>query len=488
MVALVPLAPLAGKAALALSKGAITRAATRGIVDGTAYWAGTELVAQIAEWARSIDGNWDSQGETPGDGVNPENGCWKMESGTAIYEEASTGNPEDLRPPTGAQCNVLSCTAAIVDRFPESGLNTVSLSRTYADGTSNTTQLTRSESWIWRLNPTCGGGVCSSDPYPNPGGEPLGPINTGPIQSGDCNINTTFYGFLANPDGTGKVEPVFVMEPAAELRANGGVIIGDCNFEPTVVVGGGGDGNEPPRTYPMPPYEPNGDEWWKAIARGAAAGVAEFLVESALEAVFGNQAEASFTLVAPCNKDEEGNPSTYTVEFPSQSYSTRMLAWQVASADLLQQHLNWKTPTCNEQPEPEGEFRTIHFRSASASPNSNSRLRKLFRYRSTSGLGLDEVTEYWKDFTWESGPYRVRHNGSTWGSLEVWAASEDEGKRVIRHAGGEAGIDPDQVGRWSTRRSNSSRLGLSDTMSVHESRGYYMIKIRDGSDGPAFVA
>jgi hypothetical protein len=446
------------------------------------------LVYQIAEWARSIDGNWDSQGETPGDGVAAENGCWKMESGTAIYEEASTGNPADFRPPTGAQCNVLSCTAAIVDRFPESGLNTVSLSRTYADGTSNTTLITRSESWIWRLNPTCGGGVCSSDPYPNPGGEPLGPVDLGPFESEGCNINVSFQGFLANKNGTGNVQPVFLMEPAAELRASGGVIVGDCNFQPTVVVGGGGDGNEPPRTIPAPDWPTSSDPWWEYIVEGITGAVLEDIYNSIKEALFEQLEPASFTLVAPCDKNDEGGPETFTVEFPTQAYQDRMQAWQIASAELLQQHLNWKTPTCNEQQEPEGDFRTISFRSAETSPYGKSRLRKRLRYRSQQGVGLESLVNYWKDFQWEAGPIRVRHVGSSWGAPEVWAATEEEGKRVLRHAAGEAGIDPDQVGRWTARRSNSSRRGVHGTMSVDTTGGYFWITERDGSSNRPVVA
>jgi hypothetical protein len=488
MVALVPLAPLAGKAALALSKGAITKAATRSLVSGAAFQAGAELVYQIAEWARSINGNWDSQGETPGDGVAPENGCWKMESGTAIYEEASTGNPEDLRPPTGAQCNVLSCTASIVERFPDSGVNNVALSRTYADGTSNTTIITRSESWIWRLNPTCGGGVCSDDPYPDPGGEPLGPVDLGPFESEGCNINVSFQGFLANENGTGNVQPVFLMEPAAELRASGGVIVGDCNFQPTVVVGGGGDGNEPPRTIPAPDWPTASDPWWEYIVEGITGAVLEDIYSSIKEALFGQLEPASFTLVAPCDKTEEGEPETFTVEFPKQAYQDRMEAWQIASAELLQQHLNWKTPTCNEKPELAGEWRTISFRSAETSPYGKSCLRKRFRYRSQSGLGLGEIVDYWRDFTFESGPVVVCHSGSDWGTPQVWAATEDEGKRVIRHAAGEAGIDPDQVGRWTISGSSSARYGVSASMKVDTTGGYYWITARDGSNGRPIVA
>jgi hypothetical protein len=488
MVALVPLAPLAGKAALALSKGAITKAATRSLVSGAAFQAGAELVYQIAEWARSIDGNWDSQDETPGDGVYPENGCWKMESGSAIYEENSRQNPDVLDPPTGAQCNVVSCTASIVERFPDSDSVSVELTRTYTDGTTNTARISRWTDWKWRLNPACGGGVCSSDPYPNPGGEPAGPIDLGPFESEGCNINVSFQGFLANEKGTGNVQPVFLMEPAAELRASGGVIVGDCNFQPTVVVGGGGDGNEPPRTIPAPDWPTASDPWWEYIVEGITGAVLEDIYDSIKEALFGQLEPASFTLVAPCDKTEEGEPETFTVEFPKQAYQDRMEAWQIASAELLQQHLNWKTPTCNEKPELAGEWRTISFRSAETSPYGKSCLRKRFRYRSQSGLGLGEIVDYWRDFTFESGPVVVCHSGSDWGTPQVWAATEDEGKRVIRHAAGEAGIDPDQVGRWTISSSNSARYGVSASMKVDTTGGYYWITARDGSNGRPIVA
>jgi len=488
MIALVPLAPLAGKAALTIAGGSLTRAATRSLVNGAAFQAGAELIAQIAEWARSIDGNWDSQGETPGDGVGPENGCWKMESGAAIFEENSRQNPEILDPPTGATCNVVSCTAAIVARFPDSDSTAVELTRTYTDGTTGTATITRWPGWKWRLNPACGGGVCSSDPYPNPGGEPLAPINTGPIQSGDCTINTTFHGFLANPNGTGGVQPVFVMEPAAQSRAGGGVIVGECNFQPTVVVGGGGDGNEPPRTIPAPNWPTASDPWWEYIAEGITGAVLEDIYSTIKEALFGQLPASSFTLVAPCNKTEAGEPETFTVEFPKQAYQDRMEAWQIASAQFLQQHLDWKTPICRDKPTLEGNWRTISFRSTESSPYGKSCLRKRFRYRSLSGIGLGELVDHWKDFTWTTGPVIVTHQGYSWGSPQVWAATADEGKRVIQHAAREAGFDADQVGEWGISNSSGSRCGVSLPVKVDTTGGYYWITARDGSDGRPIVA
>jgi hypothetical protein len=141
-----------------------------------------------------------------------------------------------------------------------------------------------------------------------------------------------------------------------------------------------------------------------------------------------------------------------------------------------------KECACPEEEPIQGQFRTISFRSDETSPFGKSRLRKRLRYRGSEGVELSALVDHWRDFSWESGSVRVRHTGASWGTPEVWASTEDEGKRVIRHAGGEAGIDPDQVGRWSARSSNSSRLGVSDTMKVDTTGGYYWITARDGSD------
>jgi hypothetical protein len=147
---------------------------------------------------------------------------------------------------------------------------------------------------------------------------------------------------------------------------------------------------------------------------------------------------------------------------------------------MLQQHLAWKTPTCSSTQKFEGEFRTISFISDEVSPNGKSRLHKRFRYRSTSSLGLGDIVDHWKDFVWEAGPVCVKHVGSSWGTPQVWAASINEGKRVIHHAAGEAGIDPDQDGRWEVGGSNSSRVGMPGTMRVNQKGGYFWITARDG--------
>jgi len=161
-------------------------------------------------------------------------------------------------------------------------------------------------------------------------------------------------------------------------------------------------------------------------------------------------------------------------------------------AEMLQVHLGYKTPTCgpnpNERPVLEGEWRTISFRSDDVSPYGSGRLRKRFRYRSVSSLGLGDVVAHWMDFTFEAGSVCVQHAGASWGTPQVWASTADEGKRVIRHAAGEAGLDPDQDGRWIVGGSRSARVGVSGTMRVDTKGGYYWITARDGSDQRPIVA
>ena len=147
-----------------------------------------------------------------------------------------------------------------------------------------------------------------------------------------------------------------------------------------------------------------------------------------------------------------------------------------------------KECACPEEPVIQGQFRTISFRSDETSPFGKSRLRKRLRYRGSEGVELSALVDHWRDFSWQSGPVRVQHLGASWGAPSVWAATADEGKRVLLHAAGEAGIDPNQIGRWKVGSSNNSRLGVSDTMRVDTTGGYYWITARDGSDQRPIVA
>jgi len=176
-----------------------------------------------------------------------------------------------------------------------------------------------------------------------------------------------------------------------------------------------------------------------------------------------------------------------TLQTPGGDYRDETLARIDAVAELLQPLKTWKQPICYEKPKLEGDFRTISFISDERSPFGNDRLRKRFRYRSQSSADLDTLVDHWKDFVWNAGPVCVKHSGHTWGAPQVWAASVDEGKRVIQHAGREAGVDPDQVGQWSVGGSNNPRFGVSGTMRVCTKGGYYWITERLGSSARPLV-
>ena len=156
---------------------------------------------------------------------------------------------------------------------------------------------------------------------------------------------------------------------------------------------------------------------------------------------------------------------------------------------FMQDHLGYRTPICAPTKPPlEGSWVTTRWKSDEIMDHSGRRLRKLFRYRSKSTRNLPELSEYWKCFTWKAGDVCVIHKGAWWGTPQVWAESEDEGKRVIRFAAGEAGIDPDQVGQWSVSGSRSPRYGMSATMRIQQEQGFPWVASRSGPDWPNQLA
>ena len=138
---------------------------------------------------------------------------------------------------------------------------------------------------------------------------------------------------------------------------------------------------------------------------------------------------------------------------------------------------------CPEKAELARHWRSIRFDSETYTPRGNRRLNKLFRYRGINPGVVDAVADHWKDFRWTTGPVCVFHEGSPLGSPQVWAVTVDEGKRVIRHAGREAGIDPDQVGEWRVGGSDNPRYGVSLEVSLTCVDGCWSATTRKGSDG-----
>ena len=342
----------------------------------------------------------------------------------------------------------------------------------------------------FRINPTVG--ECAYDPA-----NPLPPLppdaqNTYTYTDNitNCTYNLTLQGFVQPIEGGG-IEPVYLMEAAPQLRESSGGRMGGCNFPPVIFApgGGGGGGNGP--VYipvpdgPEPPPGPDGIPWWAdAILTALGAVLLEKFVDAILEALEAPQLPSTFTLTAPCDKDEEGNPATREWEFPEEPYENRVLSHQVALMEIMQQQLDWKTPTCDHaKPTLLGSWISTRWESDSNSPASNRPLRKLFRYRSQSTRDAEQLREYWSAFVWQAGPICVRHTGAWWGNPQVWASTPEEGKRVIRFAGTEAGLDPDQTGEWAVSSSDSPRYGMPGTMRLEEANGLRWVTRRDGPDG-----
>ena len=229
---------------------------------------------------------------------------------------------------------------------------------------------------------------------------------------------------------------------------------------------------------------PNDDDWdWAAILA-----ILRLIYE--LLANPPEFAADTYKLEGICEEeDDEGNQPVFSRPVGGGTFDVAALSRLDAMQDLLQAHLAYKTPICGTpRPKLEGDWRTISFISDEISPEGKSRLRKRFRYRSSSSVGLNGLVDHWKDFTFTAGAVIVQHKGAAWGTPQVWASSIDEGKRVIRHAGGEAGIDPDPVGEWRVSGCSNPRYGMSGTMRVDTRGGVYRITARTDSDGPPMVA
>ena len=115
---------------------------------------------------------------------------------------------------------------------------------------------------------------------------------------------------------------------------------------------------------------------------------------------------------------------------------------------------------------------------------ARTRLTKRLSYRDLSGASEAAHVAHWRGFRWDAGPWVVSCFGP-WGEVKVWASSADEGKRVIRHAGSIAGVNPDDpaVCSWFVYRTASTRLGRTGTMETRVRRGYVQVSKRNGSSG-----
>ena len=313
-------------------------------------------------------------------------------------------------------------------------------------------------------------------PTPNPDYQPIPPIPVPDPDGGPCTWNTTVVDSYINGSGSLSIKYRSCPSGCDETECREFWYHGDGTTQPAPP--------EPPTDDPIPPRpEPDNkplddikDCACKEPPEPPEPPDPDFPVDlTAWEQEF----------KAVCDVDDQGKPLEVTVSSGSASKASDALIAiannQRLIVQVLQQHLNWKTPICEpEKPELEGRFVTIHFESDQDSPSGERPLRKLFRYRTESSRSVGQLREYWREFVWNAGPYCVQHSGHSWGTPQVWASSPDEGKRVIQHAARETGFDPDQVGQWTVGGSDNSRYGMPGKMRRSLRLGDYWLTSRDG--------
>ena len=200
----------------------------------------------------------------------------------------------------------------------------------------------------------------------------------------------------------------------------------------------------------------------------------------------------TYPLDVGCTWNEEEQKYDEVYEYPVEYNENGIIGlarrldavcWLINEANLIPYRA-----CATKKPELEGQWVTTQWESDEKMVDSGRRLRKLFRYRTKSTRDLGQLSAYWESFTWTSGPVIVYHKGAWWGTPKVWASTEEEGRRVLRFAAAEAGLDPDQVGEWGTSSSRAARYGMPGTMRIKRFEGYPWVAKRDGEEWPNMLA
>jgi len=110
-------------------------------------------------------------------------------------------------------------------------------------------------------------------------------------------------------------------------------------------------------------------------------------------------------------------------------------------------------------------------------------LRKKFTYRDNSGRSQAEHAAIWQGFEWQAGPVIVKAWGP-WGQMQVWAATEAEGRRVIAFAASAGGWNLEAPGvEWAIGMASGGRNGRTGRMVVKETPLGIEVTKRAGPSG-----
>jgi len=113
---------------------------------------------------------------------------------------------------------------------------------------------------------------------------------------------------------------------------------------------------------------------------------------------------------------------------------------------------------------------------------------KRLSYRDQTGAPQSAHAAHWEGFEFQAGRVIVVCRGP-WGQLQVWAATEAEGRRVIRHAAAIAGlaVDNPAVGEWVVTTAKVGRNGQGGRYRVATVWGLPTVTKRQGPSGPPLV-
>ena len=282
----------------------------------TTVGGGLMLANAAAELGCDYDPN-NTAGGTPVPGIK---GCAETDGGAALICYYGDGGIAGIPLPAEAGCKEI---IAVTPGTNPDGSPSLKIDVRYVTGTQGFLYYPNyrpEEGAYVALDPqgdvSCVRDEDTTKPRLTP--EDLPPV-TYKDENNGCEMNITFKGYAEGP--AGEVYQIQQIEPAATLRADGGVI-GGCFFNPTIVVrkvgggGGGGGGDEPPITIPVPsPTPPAGDDWWKPYVQAALGGIVAGATEELLENLL-NQAypEMLYRAVSVCEKDASGEPISEAVE------------------------------------------------------------------------------------------------------------------------------------------------------------------------------
>lgn len=109
---------------------------------------------------------------------------------------------------------------------------------------------------------------------------------------------------------------------------------------------------------------------------------------------------------------------------------------------------------------------------------------KRLSYRDLNGNSREAHAAHWAGFEWDAGPVIVSCKGE-WGEVQVWAASEAEGRRVIAHAAAIGGMPVNDPTRseWSVTTSRNPRYGKPGRYRTASCYGLPVVTKRPGPSG-----